>query len=219
MADFIPGPDEQFDKFVDLYKGKIDPDVAIYGMTAADKAELDAAVTQWKTDYQAQVDYLAGGETITLAKNSSRAALEKIIRSQNKRIQAKPGVTDAQRADAGLPVHDVTITRAAVPTTKPVVRIDSSKHLRHELSWADETTPGSRAKPAGVKHALIFLKIGDAPASLADCTYVASDSATPYTYEFAAADAGKIAHWILAWENTHNERGPQSDTTSATIPS
>ena len=47
---------------------------------------------------------------------------------------------------------------------------------------------------------------------------VAMDTATPYLLEHAAGDAGKLASYLLRWENTRGEFGPWSETASATIP-
>ena len=35
--------------------------------------------------------------------------------------------------------------------------------------------------------------------------------------DFAGADGGKTAHYMLRWESTRGEPGPWSDTASATI--
>ena len=46
----------------------------------------------------------------------------------------------------------------------------------------------------------------------------AVDKSTPYLMEFASADAGKTAGWVLRWVNTRGEHGPWSTTVSGTIP-
>jgi hypothetical protein len=47
--------------------------------------------------------------------------------------------------------------------------------------------------------------------------FVALDTSTPYLLEHDAADAGKLAHYLLRWVNTRSETGPWSETVSATI--
>jgi len=40
---------------------------------------------------------------------------------------------------------------------------------------------------------------------------------TPYTLDFAGADGGKNANYLLRWVNPTGEKGPWSETASATI--
>ncbi|HUU96700.1 MAG TPA: hypothetical protein VM487_13255 [Phycisphaerae bacterium] len=40
---------------------------------------------------------------------------------------------------------------------------------------------------------------------------------TPYVADSDGADANKVAHYMLRWENTRGETGPWSETASATI--
>jgi hypothetical protein len=46
---------------------------------------------------------------------------------------------------------------------------------------------------------------------------VALDTRTPYTLDFAGADGGKNAHYLLRWVNPTGEKGPWSETATATI--
>jgi hypothetical protein len=133
-------------------------------------------------------------------------------------IMGRRETTPIQRASLGLPAIDTTPTTAGPPTSKPViVKVDGAQRLIHIVHWVDENTPGSKAKPAGVKRAILLLKIGTAPTGPADMQEVAADTATPYMNAFAEADAGKTAHWAICWENSSGQRGPCSAVTSWTI--
>ena len=82
----------------------------------------------------------------------------------------------------------------------------------------DEATPTRRAKPAGVRGAQVWVKIGDpALADPSELTFLATDTRTPYLAKFDGADAKKVAHYMLRWESTRGETGPWSETASATI--
>jgi hypothetical protein len=48
-------------------------------------------------------------------------------------------------------------------------------------------------------------------------TFLAVDIRTPHLGSFAGADAGKAAHYMLRWISTTGEKGPWSETASATI--
>ena len=82
----------------------------------------------------------------------------------------------------------------------------------------DETTPNSKAKPAGVQGAEIWYFIGPTPPSdPSQCSFAALDSATPYLLQHDPADAGKSCHYLLRWVNSRGEPGPWSETVTATI--
>jgi hypothetical protein len=133
-------------------------------------------------------------------------------------LQADPTMTDADRVDAGLPIRDTTRTAAPVPTTRPVAIADASQRLQHTLSWRDETTPTSKAKPPGVLGAEIWFAVGATPpADPAQYRFGALDTATPYLLHHDPADGGKLAHYLFRWVNTRNQPGPWSETVSATI--
>jgi len=47
--------------------------------------------------------------------------------------------------------------------------------------------------------------------------YTATDTKTPYTYDFEPADAGKTAYYWVRWVNPKGEPGPWGAMVSATI--
>jgi hypothetical protein len=106
-------------------------------------------------------------------------------------------------------------------TTRPVVNIDASRRFQHFYHWRDETTPGKKARPAGVKHAELRIAITAtgtaAPADPDDYPIRAIDPATPYFMEFDPAEAGKTAHVLARWVSTRDEPGPWSLPVSATV--
>jgi hypothetical protein len=55
------------------------------------------------------------------------------------------------------------------------------------------------------------------PTDPGECTFLALDTASPYTAEFEGADAGKTAYYMLRWVTTRGEKGPWSETIAATI--
>ena len=50
-----------------------------------------------------------------------------------------------------------------------------------------------------------------------ECTFLALDTAIPYTAEYPGADAGKTAYYMLRWVTTRGDKGPWSETVAATI--
>ena len=73
----------------------------------------------------------------------------------------------------------------------------------------------------GVMGCEIWVKVaapGDPPPTgESDLSFVALDTASPYTVEYDGADGGKTAHYMLRWVRSGDEKGPWSETISATI--
>ena len=64
----------------------------------------------------------------------------------------------------------------------------------------------------------LWVKIGDAPpADPSELSFLALDTNTPYLAEYSGVQAGKKAHYMLRWVSTRGDKGPWSETVSATI--
>ncbi|MBC7643248.1 MAG: hypothetical protein H7174_13100 [Flavobacterium sp.] len=124
-------------------------------------------------------------------------------------------LTVEDRNTLNIAERSTTRTPAPVPTTKPIAQVDTSKRLEHTISFTNED--GSAGKPAGVRGCQIWFKIGDPAIDPNELSYMATDSASPYTYHFSGDNAGKNAYYWLRWENTRGETGPWSDVVMATV--
>ena len=103
--------------------------------------------------------------------------------------------------------------------SRPVLQVDTSQRLKVTVAFADEGTPTQEAKPYGVIGCEVWVKVGGTPPTdLDDCSFLATDTRTPYTANFDGAEGGQSAHFIGVWVNGKGERGPLSQTVSATIP-
>lgn len=118
----------------------------------------------------------------------------------------------------GIRVPDREPTPSPVPETRPIGIVDTSQRLQHTISFVDETTPKSKAKPYGVYGCEIWFKIGDTPpADPSELNFAALDTASPYMLVFSGSDVGKTTHYMLRWVNTRGQAGPWSETVSAVI--
>ena len=180
---------------------------------------LTAGQTVWTAAYATHQATQAQALSDRQAKDDARADYVTLIRATVGQMQKNPAVTDTQRQAMQITVPDTTRTPAAVPTSRPTVKIDTSERLRHTLTFTDEATPTSRAKPAGVAACEVWLLTGTTAPAGPDAMHLqAVDKSSPYIMEFDSADAGKTAWWALRWVNTKGEHGPWSATASATIP-
>jgi len=186
-------------------------------LTAAELAPVQGALDAWNDSYSNLMTAQAQAQAARTAKDGKRDDILEVLRPFVKIIQAKPAVTDEMRAALGITVRSTSRTAAGAPTTRPVVTVDTSQSLRHTITFVDELTPTSRAKPDGVSGCEIWVKVGDAPSGPSDLTYLALDTRSPYVAEYDDDDAGKIAHYRLRWLSTRGETGPWSQVVSGTI--
>jgi hypothetical protein len=219
MPDYIPAADGEFDAWQINFIMYASANAAALGLDPlVDIPPLTAAQTTWTTDRAANAAAQAAAQSARQAKEAARGGLEGVIRPLVARLQASSPVDDAERQALGITVRDTIPTPVGPPTTRPVVSVDTSQRLQHTISFADEATPTRKAKPAGVRGAQIWVKIGDpAPLDPSELTFLANDTRTPYVAAFEGADANKVAHYMLRWESTRGETGPWSETASATI--
>ena len=219
MPDYIPGADGEFDAWQDNFVTYASANAAALGLDPlVHIPPLTAAQGVWTTDHPANTAAQAAAQAARQAKDAARSAFEDVIRPLVRQLQASPEVDDEERAALGITVPDTTPTEVGPPKTRPVVSVDTSQRLRHTIAFADEATPTRKAKPAGVRGAQLWVKIGDpAPVDPSELTFLAVDTRTPYVADFDGADVNKVAHYMLRWESTRGETGPWSETASATI--
>ncbi|GIK33432.1 MAG: hypothetical protein BroJett009_24240 [Armatimonadota bacterium] len=219
MAALIPRNDPEFDAFQNNAYSIINGNLAAYGLVAADMVPVTAAKTDWDADYPAAITAKAAAQAAVAGKDASRATYEAALRVIFAKILANPSVDPVDLEKAGLPVYDTILTPSPVPSTRPVMLLDTSERYRHTVNFADEGTPTSKAKPAGVMGCELRVFVGATPpADPQDYDFAALDTKTPQTWNFDPADAGQMGHWVARWVNTRGDQGPWSDTVSATIP-
>lgn len=218
IEDVFPAAAEPFHiaqgKFIDA----VSADPAAYGMTPAEVAALKTEQAVYETARQKHIDKDTEARAATKEYDTAHAGYLAALRPTATSIHAHTGITEAQLTAATLKPHDRTRHHLGAPSTRPLGRIVEKGALRQEIHWADESTPHKRAKPHGYHHCELWLKIdGPAPVDETTCHQAASDSASPYLYEFEPADAGKTAYWLLRWVSPKGEKGPWGAVVSGKI--
>ena len=205
----IPAADAAFDTFQTTALATINADLVGYGLAIGDTADALAAQTAWVVDYPASDTAKSAAQAAVALKDTTRATYEHALRTLFAKIYAAGVASAALLEAAGLPVRDTIRTPTPVPTTRPVMILDTSERFRHTVNFADEGTPTKKAKPAGVSGAELRNFVGaTAPVDPDDFTFVAIDTKTPQIWEFDPAEAGQMGHWVARWLNTRGEPGP-----------
>lgn len=222
MADYIPGSDTEFQAWSANFDAYASAHLAELGIAPPDIIPISTGRMDFDTKMAGNVTAQQSAQSARQAKDASRDALESAIRQLVRQLQASGDVDDAERAALGITIPDTIRTTAAGGIdTRPIGAVDTSQRLRHEIRFSDEATPTSRAKPAGIMGCEIWVKVaatGEAPPADPDeLSFVSMDTASPYIVEYDGADGGKTAHYMLRWVKTGGEKGPWSETISATI--
>ena len=218
MADYIPAGDGQFHAWQKNFVTYVNAHLIDLGLEAADVVDLIATAATWETDYPANTAAQTAARGARQAKDGARGGLEGAVRPLVRVLQASSKVDDAERAAMGITVPDSEGAPEGPPTTRPVVSVDTGQRLQHSIAFADESTPTRKAKPDGVMGAEIWVKVGDpAPTGPSQLSFLSVDTRTPYVANYPGEDGGQTAHYMLRWVGTTGEKGPWSETASATI--
>lgn len=221
MPDYIPAPDAQFNTWQQAFTAYLAANFAALGLVAADVTPVTTAQAGWSSAYTDHQNRANAAQAARNFKDTQRGSYEAVIRPLVRRLQASTAVDDGERAALGITVPDPTSTPAPIPTSRPVGQVDTRQRLQHTISWADEGTPTSKGKPFGVNGAEVWVKIGPAteapPDDPSEFVFETLDTRSPHLIVYTGPDGGKTAHYILRWVNTRGQKGPWSETVSATI--
>lgn len=217
MADYLPGPDAEYQAWVANFVTFANANLAALGLVAADMTPVTTAQAGFNSDFADHVAARNAAQAARQSKDEARAACTAAIRPLVRRLQASPQVSDAEKASLGITVAQ-TPSPIGAPTTAPIVSIECGNRLQHTLRFVDSATPTRKAKPAGVLGVEIWNKVGtEPPAGADDLRFVAIDTDAPYTLNFTSPEGGKTAYYWLRWVSPTGERGPWSEQAQATI--
>jgi hypothetical protein len=222
MPDYIPRSDTEFQAWANNFITYANAHLAELGLDPGDMTPISSGFTDFVTYMAAHVTAQQGAQSARQAKDAARDTVESAVRLLVRQLQASPDVDDSERAALGITVPDTTPTAPSGGIdTRPIGSVDTSQRLRHEIRFSDEATPTRRAKPAGAMGCEIWVKVAaptdPPPTGAEDLSFVTLDTASPHTVEYDGADGGKTAHYMLRWVKTNDEKGPWSETISATI--
>ena len=219
MADYIPSSDAEFNGWLGNFVTYASANEVALGLTVGDVAPIATAQTTWAGALASHVTAQQTAKSATQQKNTDRTSVVTLVRTLVGQLQASAAVDDTERAALGITVPDSEPTPVGPPTSRPILLTGCLQRLQHTVAFMDELTPTSKAKPAGVMGAEIWVKV-DGPPPVdpdADLRFLGLDTRTPYIAEYAGADGGKPAHYMARWVNSRGEKGPWSETLTVTI--
>jgi hypothetical protein len=217
-SDYIPHQDGAFLEWVITLLGYASPKAAAFnipdGVLPPIRTQLDAYGAAFKV-----VQSPNHGKVDVLNKKEAKEALTHSVRAFVRGyLTYNPAVSDADKENMGLPLHDGTRTPVPAPTTIPELELDSSVIRQITVHFRDAGSD-KRGKPAHVHGVeLHWALLDNSPASVEDLTKSAFDTASPYTFNFDEPERGKALYICPRWENNKGDKGPWGEIYKAIIP-
>ncbi|WP_059369852.1 hypothetical protein [Treponema endosymbiont of Eucomonympha sp.] len=205
--DYVPGGDAPFWAWAKQLVGYAETRLADFGIPDETFAAIKGLYAAFDAAYQKAASP-NHGKVDVLEKDEARAALEKAPRPFAKTyLMFNPAVSDSDRENMGLSLHNKKPTPVPPPSTYPDWVFDTKTIRRISLRFRDQGST-SRAKPPGVHGAEIRWGFSAAPpAGVDDLTASEFCTNSPHTLVFAESERGKTVYFCLRWENTTGEKG------------
>jgi hypothetical protein len=216
--DFIPRSDATFHVWQGTLLTKAEAAAPQLGIPPTAFTALREKQARWAAAFAAAEDPETRTKASVKEKQEARedyeAALREFIRAY---LTYNPALTDADRENFGLPVHDTKPTPAPPVNSRPEVEVGFAEIQKHTLTVRD-TGRKKAGKPAHAAGFEIWRKVGgDAPATDADWQLVAQAPRSPHDLNYNEAESGLRVYYRVRWVNTRGVPGPWSETVSAII--
>jgi hypothetical protein len=211
MASFIPTREASLVTWMANFGSKITSTPTAFGLTAAQATAFGALNTAFVAAYTTAKDPLTRSPANIQAKKTAKVALIANARLLAGIVQKFPAITNAQRSELGLTVHN-SPSPVPPPAFAPGVDVVSVTLNTVRLRLHDTVNPSRRGKPAGVSGASIFSFVGAvAPTEESGWKFEGNASRTVVDVTFTGATAPGAKVWFTAfWFNAKKQSGPAS---------
>jgi hypothetical protein len=219
MSNYIPRNDATFNAWQGVLVSTINAKYAEFGVPSEEMTKLAAIQSRWDAAFAAAENPATRTKGTVRDRQEVRKEYESELRKVIKAyITYNPVVTDKEREDMGLPVHDKTYTSVPVITTRPELDVIVVDVRRLKVDFHDMGS-ANKAKPHGANGAVIVYAVLDAPpAEVGDLTHSVLATRTPHILEFTESERGKTVYVAISWQNSKGQRGPWSEIESAIVP-
>ena len=216
--DYIPHSDGAFWEWVKTLITYVTPKLSNFNIPQKALTPIQGLLTAYETAFNAAQNPNRGKVDV-LNKNETKEALIEALRTFIKGyLTYNPAVSDADKENMGLPLHDGTRTPTSAPTTIPELELDSSVIRQISVHFKDAGSE-KRGKPAHVHGVeLRWALLDNPPSSVEDLTKSAFDTSSPYTFTFDEAARGKALYICPRWENGKGDKCPLGEIVKAIIP-
>lgn len=208
---YIPRRDAGARQWLNNFAMLVSAQPAAYGLTPADAVTLDALAKQFDAAFERASEPKTRSSPSVAEKDAIRNQALATFRVYAQQIKKNLGVSDQQKLELGLRLDDRTPTPIPAPRTWPILHIVGAQSGLHVLRYADVETPAARRKPHGVTHLLLYVVIGDEPATdPTEAIFVGAFTTQPFEVAYDAEQAGQTATYFGRWVTARGLEGPWS---------
>jgi hypothetical protein len=213
--DFIPRGDAPFDGWQKNFMKYFVLHNPSWNVPITVAPKLLALQSTWDNAYAVTQSIETRTKAAVQIKVDARNAYEGELRTDIKAyVTYNPDVTDADRDNMGLPIHDTKPTPVPPPTEHNIVEVDVSSTQKHIIT----VKPSGTSKPANAHGFEIWRKVGgELPTTDEEFSYAGFSTHSPFTIDYPLSDTGKTVYYRSHWVNSKNQPGPWSKIISAII--
>jgi len=219
--DYVPPKDADFTNWlrnvVEYVNERTSGDSPLWAnIPPSETARLNAAYADWLQFYEPTLS--PHEPAVTTEKNNARRRVEPVARGFVQRFLQWPPVTDGDRTNMAIPIHDKTPT-PHIEVTETVEMELALRNIREILVVFKIKGAAHKAKPTGYDGAVIVWDVLDSPPASPDAlTRHTMASKTPHALEFSEEERGKSVYVSAAWQNQRGNVGPWSDILRGIVP-
>ncbi len=218
--DYLPCNDLAFADWFQNFIGYLGENYERFGLTEAQFLALGTSSTAFSNALLSYYNLRDQAKAASKVKRTQRDNSESLVRPAVVQIQANPSTTEMDREMLRIPMRGEPSFAQGIEIedNKPQAIVDIRQRLRHVLRIQNESTIStSKAKPAGVMGAEVWVKVGDAPETEAEYQFAGLATRSPYQVDYAEGDGNKPAHYRLRWVTSRGEKSAWSEVETATI--
>lgn len=212
---YIPAKDADFANWSTNFSNVITANPSAYGLVAADATAIAAANSAFQTAYALALNP-ATRTSVTIANKDVQKASTLITeRTYAQIIQNNAGVSDANKAAAGLTIRKTSRTPIPTPGTTPILGLIGGTPGVITLNFKDTTTPTSKAKPFGATLLEMYAQYpGTNTADIDLATFVGYNTKSPFAYDVPTGKKGLGVTFWGRWGTRTGKVGPFSNPLS-----
>jgi len=217
---YIPAKNAAFDSWANNFQSVIAANPANYGLAASDATTITAAYNTWHSAYLLTTSPSTKTAATVAAANSAKAASLITFRSYAQAIQANPGVSDMNKAAAGLTVRATGRTPIPAPTNVPILSVASLQPGIAQLNYRNSANPTSKQKPYGsIQVQTVWYVAPATPPTDGDAaTTNAIASKSPFLFNTPSGATGKQIYMFARFQTRRGLQGPWSAALQFTAP-
>lgn len=197
--------------WLQTFAGGIAADPALYGVTPAEAATLEAVIADFAAAYAAAEDPARRTPVTVAIKDEARRVAEATAAHYYMRIKTSEGITDPDKIALGVRPLNRGRTERTCPASSPALYVLGCVPGGHELACRDSMQGEGMGKPFGAAAVEIFSALAPAPVrDPAEARYRGSATRSRFTVTYDHAADGLVATYFARWTDRRGGTGPWS---------